>query len=733
MSRSHFLRVKSLFRQVLDVDPELRDAFVREHCDDEQTRRDLCALLDAHETAAQFLETPLQSPSPETEPVSTDADRLAGSVIGDFQLVNVVGAGGHATVYRAIQQQPRRDVALKLMHRRLADAAWVQRFRDESDILARLDHPGIAKVYASGQFDDFGERRNWIAMEWIDGSPLDRFVEQVNFNVRQKLILIRQICLAAAHAHAKGIVHRDLKPSNILVTGSDAHARPVIVDFGIARVMDRSESDRSLTADGTVLGTLTHMSPEQLVGEIDRVSAASDVYALGVIGYELLAGRPPLEMKRGSLRDVIERGVNEDPMLLGRIDRQFRGDVEAIFATALQKDPDFRYVSAAAMAQDLDDYLNSKSISVRRPRATTRCVRFVKRNRGPVAAAGSILVVAIAGAAFYFIAARRANVEAAAARYEADKALAINNFITNDVMTNLMNGMSDADSSPRDRLDSILDQTSAKTHEMFGDRPVIEAAVRNELGTMRYNIGQFDDAAGEFQVAGTLWGNALGDRHSDTLKASNNLALCWMRLGEGDRAEPLLRDTLASRRATLGDDDEQTLATMNNLAELLSSSGRLDEAQHLLSEAYDRQLRATGFENKQALIFAANLGTLMIRRGHGDQALELHRRVFHGCQRELGESHVTTQTAGFRYAQTLYSLEQYDAALEILQPLHQMTEHSLTFQSLANARLLSRIYRNLGKQAEAKRVLEDALPPDQSQPVEFDAIIEKIKRDLSRL
>lgn len=728
MSTSHFQRVKSLFQQALDLDPETWDQFICDRCDDDQMQRDVAALLKAHQSATGFLASPLNQSA-----IQANSDRWIGKSIDGFQLEAVIGVGGHATVYRASQCQPRRRVALKMLHPLHFQPAWVQRFRDESDILAQLDDPGIATVYASGQVNDQNKTLNWIAMELIDGLPLDRYVAEQELDVRSKLILLQRICNAVAHAHQRGIVHRDLKPSNILVAQSKTEMRPVIVDFGIARVLGESVSDRNTTVDGTVLGTFTHMSPEQLAGDVERINTSSDVYALGVIGFEMLSGMPPIDMKRGSLRDVIERGVNQHPVMLGQLNRYFKGDVEAIIAMALEKDQECRYVSAAAMAEDLDDHLNGREISAKRPSMFNRVVRFVRRNRGPVLATGSVLAVTIAGAAFYFDAARRATIEAENARYEADKAIAVNSFITNDLVTNIIGGLSGGSSTTREEVALILEQTAAKTDTMFGDRPPIEAAVRNELGSMWYSLGRFDQAQEEYVTARRLWSQVLGEHHPDTLKAMNNLALCWMHLGQQEQAEPLMRTTLAARRDVLGDSNEQTLATMNNLAEMLSRSGRLDEAQQLLTEAYERQLGIAGFENKQSLIFAANLGTHLMRCGNEDQALDLHRRVFSGCQLELGTNHVTTRKAGFRYAQTLYALKRYADALQVFEPIYLMTQDDLTNESISSARLLSRIQRNLGNVTEAKRVLEKALATAESKPMEFEDVIAKLRRDLARL
>lgn len=755
MSVSRFQRVKSLFRDALDVAENERLAFCEAQCDDGETLNDLLHLLDAHDTAAEFLDSPLSS-TREHRATRSDAasDRWLGKSIDNFQIESLLGSGGNAAVYRAVQQNPTREVALKLLHASVSDPLATQRFCDESQVLAELEHPGIARVLASGSFDDDGQQRNWFAMELIRGLPLNEYVETNTLDRHQKLELFQRICQAVEHAHQRSVIHRDLKPSNIMVTEEGG---PVVVDFGIARVTHNPSSERSMTASGTVLGTLTHMSPEQLCGDVDSVTAASDVYSLGVIGYELLTGTPPLEMRRGSLRDVVERGLNEDPVPLGKIDRTLRGDLEAVFETALHKEPSRRYVSAAAMAKDIGDYLDGHGVSVKRANAVERSFRFVKRNRGPVVAATSLLAVAVTGAVFYASAAATAKNEAKAARiatanarreadnaeretakaqYEAEKANAINSFITNDLMTNLVGGLTAAQKTPREAARKMLSVTSDKTSAMFGDRPAIEAAIRNELGTMHYNFGQIAEASEQYQNARRLWQQTFGSDHHDTLKAVNNLALCLMRQGKAVEAEPLFRDTLAKRISVLGESHEQTLATMNNLAQALFTTARPDQATQLMTAAYDIQLKESGFENKQSLIMAANLASMLLHNGQNEAALELNEAAYHGCCEELGKEHVTTLTAGFRYAKTLHQLERFEQAADVLLPVQESTIRVLgttANATLTNHRLLARIEKDCGNPKTAITILKQAIADANSTADVSQEIVAKLKRDLGRL
>jgi WD40 repeat protein/predicted Ser/Thr protein kinase len=297
--------------------------------------------------------------------------------IPGYKLLEELGEGGMGTVFRAEQESPRRPVAIKVLHTR-SQSAWI-RFQTEAQVMARLDHPGIARVLEAGEADG----QAFLAMEYVAGVTLDRFVTRRP--LRERLELFVQLCDAVHHAHVKGVIHRDLKPANVMVRDG---GRVVVLDFGVARLAD--ENTPGTTRAGELLGTPLYMSPEQARMRPDEIDARTDVYTLGVMLYELCSDELP-HNGRGMPMPVLTVAICEDdPVPLGKRDPALRGDLDAITAKALEKDPARRYASVAALADDVRRHLDGRAVSVRAPGTMERTRRFVRRR--PVAAFAILMV-----------------------------------------------------------------------------------------------------------------------------------------------------------------------------------------------------------------------------------------------------------------------------------------------------------------------------------------------------
>ncbi|MCC6623673.1 MAG: protein kinase [Deltaproteobacteria bacterium] len=325
--------------------------------------------------------------------------------IGPYRIVKLLGEGGMGMVLEAEQQAPRRRVALKLLRPERASARMLRRFRAEAEILARLNHPGIARVYEAV----VDGPAPWLVMELVEGRPLDVWAARARPDLRARVEVLARVCDAVDHAHRSGVVHRDLKPANILV---DAGGQPKVLDFGIARVMDpRASSDggtpppigstappmTALTQAGEVVGTPAYMSPEQTRFDPGAIDHRTDVYSLGVVGYELLTGQMPYEIDRADVVVSFTRIREREPLPAGRVARELRGDLELILGRALEKAPERRYTSAAALADDLRRWLRAEPVLARAPSALYQLGRFARRNRGLVIASALLLVVLVVG------------------------------------------------------------------------------------------------------------------------------------------------------------------------------------------------------------------------------------------------------------------------------------------------------------------------------------------------
>jgi serine/threonine protein kinase len=294
-------------------------------------------------------------------------ERPMPAAIGRYRVIGLIGQGGMGAVYQAEQEEPRRTVALKVVKPGLTDPAALRRFARESQSLARLQHPGIAQIYASGIADTGLGPQPWFAMEYIRGLPLLQFAGANRLTARQRVEIVIKACEAVHHAHLRGIIHRDLKPANILV---DQSGQPKIVDFGVARITDGDVLSTRETGFGDLVGTLAYMSPEQVLADPLELDARSDVYTLGVVLYELLAGRLPY-LVSGRLPQAMRAIREENPVPLGAIGREYRGDLETIVAKALAKDKTQRFGSAADLAEDLGRYLTNRPIRASRPAPAT--------------------------------------------------------------------------------------------------------------------------------------------------------------------------------------------------------------------------------------------------------------------------------------------------------------------------------------------------------------------------
>src|SRR5262245_5407378 len=326
-------RVEDLFHRAADLDPPQRAVFLDEHCAGDADLRAAVEELLQLERRAEAAESLLRSPLASTRPQALAPPAPRFPAIARYRVVRVLGEGGMGTVYEAEQDNPRRTVALKVLRAGLASPALLARFRHEAQILGRLHYPGIAQIYEAGLADD---GQPFFAMEFIRGRPLDEYAARHHLDVAARLALLARVCDTVQHAHDQGVIHRDLKPANILVEDT---GQPKVLDFGVARATDADLlTEAGLTRTGQLLGTPNYMSPKQVAADPAAIDHRADVYALGVILFELLAHRPPYQLEGRPLAEMARLILEEEPPRLGSVNPELRGDVETIVAKALAKD-----------------------------------------------------------------------------------------------------------------------------------------------------------------------------------------------------------------------------------------------------------------------------------------------------------------------------------------------------------------------------------------------------------
>ncbi|MBV8524381.1 MAG: serine/threonine protein kinase [Acetobacteraceae bacterium] len=644
---------------------------------------------------------------------SSDEDALPKQ-IGRYRILGVLGEGGMGIVYQAEQDNPCRSVALKIIRRGFAGVELFRRFELESQVLGRLQHPGIAQIYEAGIANSGSGPQPYFAMELIRGESLLQYADAHRLNTRQRLELIAKVSEAVHHAHQRGIIHRDLKPANILV---DESGQPKILDFGLARATDTDAQATRQTDVGQIIGTLTYMSPEQVLADPLELDTRTDVYSLGVILYELLAGCLPYKI--GQQTYAAAATIREhDPAPLSRVSRAYKGDIETIVGKALQKDKSRRYASAAAMSADIGRYLNYEPIAARPPSLIYQLQKFVRRYRALVSAVTVLFLVLLVGV---FVSLREATQARQAERIalqerdranaEADTARAVNYFLQNDILGQAnprIQSRLDTTADPNLTVRAALDRAAALVSARFKGRPIVEAAIQQTIGNAYIQLGFFAQGRQHLERALALNRDVFGPESPATLDSMFGVAFGLYRFEHKyAEAEPILQKVLEVRRRVSGENYFATLHTMVLLGDLYRFEGKLSQAEALLVEAikgfdrlryynawpaldarndlalvYQRQHRVAdaealfltvlkhyrvqvGEEHPETLNVSKNLAVLYREQGMYAQAEPLLTKVVEVRRRVLGDEHSETQSA-IRDLATLYEYESRYAEAERL-------------------------------------------------------------------
>lgn len=718
--------VEQVFTEVLSADGAAREDLLRSRClGDSQLMNEVRMLLECATEASGVLD--------HSAPDMVDLPRIeedpsllpSGTKIGPYVIRTVLGIGGMGVVYVGEQSRPKRTVALKVIRPGFATPSVLKRFEYEAELLGRLQHPGIAQIIEAGAAQTAFGVQPFFAMELVDGKSLTMYATERGLSVRKKIELVIKVCDAVEHAHQRGVVHRDLKPNNILV---DASGQPKILDFGVARATGGREGEQRLTLMRTgerqLVGTLAYMSPEQISGDHAAVDTRSDVYTVGVILFELLAGVGPHDLEKRSLPDAVRVIRDEDPKRLGKLVPACRGDLDVICAKALEKRPDDRYHAAAELAADLRRTLDDVPIEAKPHSAIYHVRKFARRNKGLVAGMMVACAAVVGGAAFGAVQYSRAvsarNLaedrakEASLATQQAiserdakekekanlQRTLA---FVQANVFSLAYETYGDAG-----RAVSIVDALKLAQRNMaqgFGDDHLSEARLRFYSSLILMSNNEFDTALIASRRATELFAGLGEASELERIAAEQHLIALLVRVGRTDEAQRVGSE-LGVRVGKSGPPGTNVLAAQ---ALAWMETGRFEKAEPLLHQQLNIVIPQKNITPLNLYVQTRRLGAILGATGKLDEMQRLWDERIAACTAYFPGGDATAQTSQFLAgcADQLEEVGEYKRALPYRRRVHAVSIPELWMtRSLDAPFLLAANLRAIGDPAATVEACE---------------------------
>jgi eukaryotic-like serine/threonine-protein kinase len=755
--------------------PEARAAFLREACaGDEQLRQRVEALIAAAQPTNDFLEqaasgartflsaspgaagshspppeertgkSKLPTPIPPGATIQISLDSLPvsekpGDRIGHYKLLEQIGEGGCGVVYMAEQTEPiRRRVALKVIKLGMDTRSVVARFEAERQALALMDHPNIAKVLDAGATET---GRPYFVMELVKGIKITEFCDQNKLSTKERLELFMQVCHAVQHAHQKGIIHRDIKPSNVMVCSHDGVPVPKVIDFGIAKATQQPLTDKTVfTAFGQFIGTPAYMSPEQAELSGLDIDTRTDIYALGVLLYELLTGKPPFEpetlMKAGldEMRRIIRETeppkpstkltqlvaadvrrlsapgsqpstLNSQPpdrASLRRLLQEIRGDLDWIVMKCLEKDRRRRYETATGLAHDIERHLNSEPVTAGAPGTAYRVGKFMRRHRAGLATVTVIALLLLVGVLV-------STWQAVRAKRAEKQARMVANFLED-----MLNSVRPEEAKGRDTtlLREILDKAAARVDKDLKDQPEVQASLLLTMGKAYLSLLEYDKAAAALTSAQQAYKAAFGNRCLGYVRSTIELSTAMSCLRKKEEAESLAREALNISRSVFGSDNTNVVSSLSRLAQAINYQGRFAEAENLGREAVAVARQALDKEPAGVAKSLHSLGSLLWLQHNpaaAEAALQESVAIY---KRVLGETNLLVAASLEILARVLTDQDRLAEAEATLRDVLAMRKRLLGEVSLGVAVSLGDlafVLERQGKLAEAERLQQEAL------------------------
>jgi serine/threonine protein kinase len=753
-------RLKELFLAAADLPPDERAALLDRACGaDPELRQRALALLRAHDDSAGMLARPAPGVTTDAAPAESEA---VGTAVGPYTLLQKLGEGGMGTVWVAEQHQPvKRRVALKLIKPGMDSAQVVRRFAAERQALALMDHTNIAKVLDAGTT---AAGRPYFVMELVHGVPITKYCDELHLSVRERLELFLPVCQAVQHAHQKGVIHRDLKPSNVLVCMQDGRPVPKVIDFGVAKALHQKLAEGTVVTEfGAVIGTLEYMAPEQ--AEVSPLGAdtRSDIYSLGVLLYELLTGTTPLSRKKlreAAFAEVLHlikevepprpsTRLSESKESLAsvaalrrsepaKLTKAVRGELDWIVMKCLEKDRTRRYDAASGLARDLERYLHDEAVEACPPSAGYRLKKLLRRNKGPVVAAGAVFLALVGGVALSsWQAVRATQAEAepqrqrdeaetarhaeAAQRRAAETERDAKEKARAEAAANEKKAKAAAKAEAEQRAAAEVEQQRAQAVRDFLQHDLLKQADAREQADRLRLLG----GAG-FQVHENPTIKELLDRAAAGLTAEKieqkfprqplvqaeilvTVGRAYGGVGEYAKAIVHLQRAAGLREMHLGPDHPDTLRTLAGLAGAYRDAGKTAEAITLLEKVRDAFVSNFGPNHRETLATLNLLADAYRAAGKMTEAIALLEKVRDAFIANHGLDDPGTLATFYGLAASYYSERRTAEAIALFEKVRDAfitrfgPDHPVT---LAHLNGLALAYREGGQTARAIALFE---------------------------
>ncbi len=710
MDQQEWEKINNIVDTALELTKEERDAYIQEQCKgDKQLRQDVTALIDAIEQSDTegFLEDlgdyqhQLAQEVLNKDLLKNEA-ALIGTTIDSYELIELIGHGGMGSVFLAKRADDayKQRVAFKVLRRGMHTPSNVARFRRERQILAKLNHPNIARLLDGGLTP---EGLPYLVMEYVEGKSLFEYCDRHSFSIEERIQLFQSICRAIQHAHKNAIIHRDLKPSNILVTEK---GEVKILDFGIAKLLEPEDPEQPLyqTQTGARLLTFGYAAPEQIENGI--ITTATDIYTLGIVFYELLCGASPFDLEGKKLTEIEKMIRTKSPLSPRKkflqlpedirqqearfrhttpssLSQSLKGDLDAIVQKALRKEPEERYDSIEQFLEDLRRHEQSRPIIARKDTLRYKTKKFIKRHQSGLAATvGFILLIVLFSAIYTW----RITQERNRARLQAEKAQE-----TSEFLVNLFSASNPAETHGETvPVRSILEE-GLNQIDQLDEKPEVQSQMLHTMGKVYTNLGEYDKAEKLLDRALNIQTNVNGEFNTEVASIYNDLGGLHQKTQEVQQAEPFYAKALDIRKKILGPNDIRYAETLSDLGALMRFKGNLDSARVLYNRALEIRQNNLTPNHPDIANSLNNLGVLEKSKGNLETARQYYQEALEIRRNHFGDVHPKVANLKNNLAVLYRTMGKFDLAetyytetLEIRKEIYGLN-HPLTAQSFNNS------------------------------------------------